>query len=117
MAKKVKKEAYKKSILTDDMEHCCICGRGPVQIHHIYGGANRNLSTEQDMIVPLCWDCHRKLHTDPNQHMRFKLMRDAQDKWELEFIENHNNGSIQSYVEAQHRARDEFRKLYGKSYL
>lgn len=115
--KRIKPDAYKRSILTDDMEHCYLCGRDPVQIHHIFGGANRNLSTEMDMCCPLCWECHTNLHTDRNQQVRYRLMREAQDKWEMEYIGQHDNGTIQGYVEASHRARDEFRKLFGKSYL
>ena len=97
--KKVKKDAYKHSILTDDLEHCIFCGREPVQFHHIFGGPYRNTATEMDMIVPLCWECHMKLHTDPNQRERYRLMRDAQ--W---------------MYEADH-TREEFMQIFGKSYL
>ena len=117
MAKKVKKDAYQKSILTDDLEHCILCGRDPVQFHHIFGGPDRDKATNDDMIIPLCWDCHRKLHVEPSQQTRYRFMREAQDRWELAYIESHSNGSIQSYVDASHNARDEFRKRYGKSYL
>lgn len=102
MAKKkriVFKGAYKHSILTDDLEHCFFCGREPIQFHHIFGGSDRDKATEDDMVVPLCWNCHQKLHTEHSQRTRYKLMRAAQ--WAYE--ETHT--------------RDEFRKRYGKSYL
>ena len=115
--KKVKSDAYKQSALTDDLEHCILCGRSPVHMHHIFGGSNRYIATEDDMIVPLCWECHMKLHSEPSQQMRYRFMFEAQEKWESEYIEQHSDGSLQSIVEASEEARDAFRKRYGKSYL
>ena len=115
--KKIKKDAYKRSALTDDIEHCYICGAAPVQFHHIFGGGNRDISTADDMFVALCWECHSKLHVERSQQMSYRLKREAQDKWELQYIDEHSDGTIQSYVDASHKARDAFRKRYGKSYL
>ena len=97
--KKVKKDAYKHSVLTDDLEHCYMCGRSPIQFHHIFGGHNRDKATEDDMIVPLCWECHMKIHTEPSERTLYRLKQAAQ--WEYE---------------ATH-TREEFRQRYGKSYL
>ena len=48
-----------KSILTDDNKHCFLCGRsGKLEIHHIFGGFNRNNSTEYGLVIPLCRNCH-----------------------------------------------------------
>ncbi len=50
----------KKSIITDDMEHCFICGRSPVETHHIcYGSANRKLADKYKLVVGLCQPHHR----------------------------------------------------------
>lgn len=117
MVKKVKKDAYKKSVLTDDLEHCLFCGHSPVHFHHIFGGSNRYISTEDDMIAPLCWECHMNLHSDPNQQARYRLMREAQEKWEQEYFDEHADGSVQCYVETAYEARTAFIKRYGKSYL
>lgn len=117
MAKKVKKDAYKRSILTSDLEHCILCGRSPVNFHHIFGGPNRDISTQDDMIIPLCWDCHMRLHSEPSQQMRYRFMREAQEKWESEYVDKYSDGSIQSYVCTSAAARMEFIKRYGKSYL
>lgn len=90
------------SALTDDLEHCIECGREPVQFHHVffgYSSDNRDHSTDDGYIIPLCMNCHFKLHTDPNHRVEFKWKRIAQAHWE----------SIHT--------RDDFRKRYGKSYL
>lgn len=100
MAKKrVKPDAYERSILTEDMEHCFRCGRSPVQMHHIFGSFNRDKATMDDMIVPLCWECHMRLHNERSQRMNYSLKRLAQA----------------AYEEAH--SREEFRQRYGKSYL
>lgn len=52
---------YPKSVMTDDMDHCYICGKcGPLEIHHVFGGPNRSLSTKYGLVVPLCHKCHNQ---------------------------------------------------------
>ena len=65
---------YPKSIMTDDMNHCYLCGSmRNIQVHHIYGGyANRKLSTKYGLVVPLCYDCHLGTH---GVHFDSKKMR------------------------------------------
>ena len=50
----------KKSIITNDLEHCYVCKSPYVEMHHIfYGTANRKLSDKYLLIVPLCAYHHR----------------------------------------------------------
>lgn len=45
----------KKSILTEDMESCYICGRPKECIHHIYEGTGRRkISDKNGFVIPLC---------------------------------------------------------------
>lgn len=91
-----------KSILTDDMEHCFFCGRPYPQIHHIFfGTANRKASDRYGMTVPLCQNCHtgnNGIHHNKGFDMKVKKI--AQEKFEAEI-----------------GTREDFRKLFGKSYL
>ena len=49
-----------KSIITDNLERCYICGKPYPEIHHIfYGTANRKLSDRYGLVVPLCYHHHR----------------------------------------------------------
>ncbi len=96
--------AYEKSMITDDLEHCYFCGRTPVQFHHIYGGPNRKIATEDNMIVPLCLECHAKAHND--QRINRVLKQRGQIAYEDVYIQR-----------AALLAREEFRNRYGKSYL
>lgn len=83
------------SIMTNDMNHCWVCGSNHVQWHHvIFGTANRRLSDYYGLIVPLC-PFH---HTESSEGVHFNkefdlyLKRIAQTKFEqaypdLNFVE------------------------------
>jgi len=49
------------SIMTEDMEHCYICGSGlNIEMHHVFfGTADRKNSDKFGLIVPLCVFHHR----------------------------------------------------------
>ena len=73
-----------------------------LECHHIFGGANRPLSTKDGLVV---WLCQRHHNTVPygvhyNQKNMELLRQDGQKRWE------------QIYG-----TRDEFLKKYGKNYL
>lgn len=83
---------------------CDNCGIGTVvENHHIFNGANRNISDKYDyMQVYLCYDCHRKQPTGihgGNRKLDLKYRKQAQK----EFEKNHT--------------REEFIKLIGRNYL
>ena len=42
------------SIITDDLTHCIECGRTDVELHEVWFGANRKLSIEDGLVIPLC---------------------------------------------------------------
>lgn len=91
-----------KSIMYDDLEHCCICGRPYPQIHHCYfGTANRKISDKYGFIIPLCQEHHTGdsgVHQYRELDLTFKRMG-------------------QEIFEDEIGSRDEFRRLFGKSYL
>lgn len=91
--------AYEKSIMTDDLEHCYFCGRTPVQFHHVFGAHNRSHATEDGLFVPLCWECHVKVHNEPSQRLNYKLKQAGQWAYESD------------------STRPDFRLRYGKNYL
>ena len=95
----MQKSNYEQSAVTDDLEHCFLCGKSPVQFHHIFGAHNRMRATEDNLFVPLCFECHVKVHNQPSQELNYKLKQRGQ--WAYE--ETHT--------------REEFRQRYGKSYL
>ncbi len=48
-----------KSIITDDTEHCYLCGRPAECVHHIFPGSKRKASDRLGLVVPLCNNCHK----------------------------------------------------------
>ena len=91
-----------KSIITKDFSHCFLCGRnGPLDIHHIFGGPNRPLSTKYGLIVPLCRNCHTlSIHS---VHQDYEIMDTLRKLGQEKFIE--------AYPDL------DFIKLFGRNYL
>ena len=89
------------SIITDDLEHCYICGSPDVEIHHIFGGANRKNSERYGLIVPLC---HRHHNEPPNgvHHNAYQMRK------------MHELGQRRFETVA---SREEFMRIFGRNYL
>ena len=51
-----------KSIMTDDTFTCYVCGRPASEWHHVMHGADKKLSETMGLMVPLCRECHNKVH-------------------------------------------------------
>lgn len=65
------------SIMTTDPETCYICGRRACEMHHILHGADKRLSEEFGLMVPLCRECHDKVHHSGGEY-DLMLKQDAQ---------------------------------------
>ena len=112
------------SIITDDTAHCLICDSPNVCIHHVFEGvANRKLSDEDNLIVPL----EPRLHNEGGKpelgercdvhHCKkmAKLMHIiGQQAWMMEYIIEQRG---LPFEEIKEEAKEAFRKRYGKSYL
>lgn len=78
------------SILTDDLDRCYICGRKRDNLHEVYEGAKRIPSMKYGCVLPLCYPCHVRIHSDRNMALLYK--RTFQVKFmtiypELKFID------------------------------
>jgi len=85
------------SILTNDLTRCYICPRPKSDLHEIYEGCHRQNSMRYGLVLPLCKECHLKIHRSLNFALPYKQL--GQSKFE----ETHS--------------RDEFIKLFGRNYL
>jgi hypothetical protein len=81
---------------------CYFCTRtDTLERHHIFGGSRRKASEQYGFTVYLCHWCHNEpggVHFDREKSDHLK--RRAQEQFELYYGD-----------------RDEFRKVFGKSYL
>jgi ribosome-binding protein aMBF1 (putative translation factor) len=82
---------------------CELCGReGKTERHHVFfGRANRKLSEKYKMVACLCPDCHQygaqAVHRCRSTDLFLRV------EYQQRFEEEHT--------------REEFRKIFGKSYL
>ena len=90
------KDDYSFSLLTDDLEHCYLCGREAIHRHHVMHGRNRKQATADHLWLPLCLECHAKAHNDGK--LDYTLKRMAQQVFEARY------------------GHDEWLKKYGKNY-
>jgi len=67
------------SILTSNHERCYKCGRTACEWHHIIHGTkgNKKLSEQYGLMVPLCRECHTKVHHSGGELDR-ELKEDSQ---------------------------------------
>lgn len=91
----------RKSIITDDMEHCYLCGRPRECVHHIFFGPLRHIADKLRLVVPLCNDCHMfgRNAVHQNRWIDLELKRTAQ----LRYEETHS--------------REEWMEKIGRNYL
>lgn len=81
MSNKIKELERKRfSILTNNLEICYLCGRRKHHLHEIFFGKNRINSMKYGCVVPLCSDCHYKVHH--NIKIDTKLKEKCQKKFE-----------------------------------
>ena len=97
-AKLAKLERNRYSVFTDDLNNCIICKRKKEHLHEIFFGSNRKKSMQYSFVIPLCHECHAEMHKN----------KELQEYW-------HVKG--QEHWERKVGTREEFIKVFGKSYL
>ena len=92
----------------DELKECWLCGRNgstdPLERHHIFGGSNRKHSEKYGLVVYLCGnECHRngKYAAHNNQYI-------------MELLHKYGQGKA---MRENHWSIDDFRKIFGRSYL
>lgn len=81
------------------MKECFLCERPASDTHHLIPGtANRRNSEKYGLTCYLCRECHRKVHDDPD--LMFFMKRIGQ-----------------SIFEAESGTREDFIRIFGKSYF
>lgn len=103
-SKLAKLERNRFSLFTDDLEHCIICGKSPVNKHEIFGGsANRKKSMEYGLVIPLCTCEHHDQINCRGIHFDKKLRDEWHIKGQTKFNEVYPNLN--------------FKDIFGKNYI
>ena len=90
-----------KSAIVENMDLCLICKRPRQQIHHVFGKYNRAKSDFYHYLVPLCEEHHTGCHGVHSNH-------------QMDF---HFKQMAQRHFEKTHGTREDFIRVFGKSWL
>ena len=93
----------KTSVLVEDVEHCIFCGSSCVEEHHVFfGTADRQVADRYGFVVPLCNAHHTGSADCPHKNRVVDL---ALKCW------------AQTVFESKFGDRNDFRRLFRRSYL
>ena len=95
-----------KSIITNDLKHCYVCGTNQnIELHHcIHGTAKRKLADKEGLIVPLCHEHHqgtKGVHGRDGHNLDKELKINAEVVW----------------CEKNAKTPDDFIRIFGRNYL
>lgn len=91
------------------IELCAICGRLKEDTHHlIFGTSDRKLADQDGITIPLCRECHEKMHRIDSTFSKMI----GQLMWERWYLADYGDADG-----ALKEARESFVERYGKSYL
>lgn len=66
------------SIITNDLEHCIICGAKKDNLHEVFYGSYRHLSIKYGLVIPLCVKHHTmgefSIHNDRELDLYYKRL-------------------------------------------
>lgn len=89
------------SILVDDLGYCIVCGKPHPHKHEVFFGNKRTQSIKYGMVLPLCY-LHHEGNDSPhrNREIDLRYKEKAQAIWE-----------------STYGTREDFIRIFGKSYL
>lgn len=103
-----------RSIITDDLKVCHICGTTEnVELHHVISGkVGRKLSTQYHLVVGCCEKCHRGecgVHGKYGYEKDLKLKSEAQRAWEARRVKKGKS--------TPENVRQEWLDIFGIDYI
>ena len=104
-----------KSIFTSDFNKCAMTniyrGARQIEVHHVFGAANRKRSSKYGYVVPLVAEIHPNGYAASNkecQRLTGMTLKEL-DLWLKQ--------KCQEDFEARHGSRNDFIEEFGRSYL
>ena len=67
-------EKHRWSLLTDDLSTCVECGRPKDDLHEVYEGSYRRKSMQYGCVIPLCRQCHNRIHLEKELKLKYKRL-------------------------------------------
>lgn len=104
-------------MITKYEEICVICGRPAQHRHHcIEGNGKRELSDKYDLIMPLCAECHNMSKNSVHLNPKMKAMSNIIGQLAYERQKAIEKSEL-PFENMSEELRDQFRDVFGKSYL
>ena len=75
------------SIITDDLEHCYVCGRPYPQMHHMMNKFHKAKSEQYGLMIPLCMNHHTG---NEGVHRQTKRMLEMRQLAQRKFVEKYS---------------------------
>ena len=104
-----------KSIFTTDFNVCAVThiyrGARKIEIHHVFGAANRKKSTRRGFVIPLIAEIH------PNGAYRNEAECKRLTGRTLKELDHELKATCQRYYERVYGTRKEFIEEFGRNYL
>ena len=98
-SKQSKLERNRFSILTNDLNHCILCGAKKDHLHEVFFGRNRINSIKYGLVLPLCSTHHTEMHRN----------KEWQDYWHII--------AQKRFMEYYHKSSDDFIGIFKINYL
>ena len=104
-----------KSIFTSDLNKCAVTniyrGARRIEIHHVFGAANRRRSTKYHYVIPLVAEIHPNgASADDKECKRLTGMT-------LKELDLRLKQTCQEDYERRHGTREDFIREFGRNYL
>ena len=104
-----------KSVFTSDFNKCAVThiyrGARRIEVHHIFGAANRDRSTQYGYVVPLVAEIHPN-GASASQSECIRLTGLTTKQLDLKLKQ-----AAQRHYEENHGSREDFIKEFGRNYL
>lgn len=104
-----------KSIFTTDFNVCAVThiyrGARKIEMHHVFGAANRKKSTRRGFVIPLIAEIH------PNGAFRNEAECKRLTGRTLKELDNDLKATCQRYYERVYGTRNDFIEEFGRNYL
>ena len=104
-----------KSIFTSDLNKCAVThiyrGLRRIEVHHVFGAANRRRSTQYGYVIPLVAEIH------PNGASASDKECQRLTGLTLKELDLRLKQECQYHYEKHHGTRDDFIKEFGRNYL
>lgn len=100
-------------MITKYNDYCLICAKPRDDLHHcLKGHKQRHLADEDGLVIPVCRECHEKIHKQKELNILVEII--GQLQYEKQYMAEKIELPFENIEE---EAREAFRQRYSRSYM